>query len=156
MKPKNIKSLLNKIGEENLRRLVPIKQADKQAQRGTRAELEAMDPAKMTREDSETLEQLRALDKYDDLITEVILSTEAFQIKDLAVNGHDMMSLGMTGRDIGDALKHLLGEVIEHPEMNTKETLMIAAERYQSYIEGQSETWQFDDRDQDGIDIAGR
>lgn len=156
MKPKNVKSLLNKIGEENLRRLIPIKQADKQAQRGTRAELEAMDPAKMTREDSETLEQLRALDKYDDLITEVILSMEAFQIKDLAVNGHDLMSLGMTGRDIGDALKHLLGEVIEHPEMNTKETLMRAAERYQSYIEGQSETWQFDDHDQDGIDIAGR
>jgi hypothetical protein len=99
-----------------------------------------MDPVKMTYEDAATLGQLRALDKYDDLITEVVQSMEAFQIKDLAVNGHDMMDLGLKGREIGDTLNHLLLNVIEHPELNNKNDLLALAEKYQDYINGRTET----------------
>jgi tRNA nucleotidyltransferase (CCA-adding enzyme) len=138
-KPKNIKCLLNKLGEDNLRKLISIKQADKQAQRGTRQSLELMNPEQMTKEDADTLEQLRVLDKYDALITEVIQSMEAFQIKDLDINGHDLMAIGITGKDIGDTLKHLLLEVINNPELNNKQTLLNLAVEYRDYVNGEIE-----------------
>lgn len=145
MAPKNVKHLLNKIGEENLRRLVVVQQSDKQAQRGTRDELETMDRAKMTYEDAASLGQLRALDTYGDIITEVVQSQAAYQIKDLAVNGYDMMSLGMKGREIGAALNHLLLDVIEHPEWNNKETLMENATKYWEYVNGERDSFEIDD-----------
>jgi tRNA nucleotidyltransferase (CCA-adding enzyme) len=150
MEPKSVKRFLNKIGEENLRQLILVQRSDKQAQRGTRDELEAMDRALMTYEDAASLGQLRALDKYDDLITEVVQSAEAFQIKDLAVNGHDMMSLDLQGKDIGNTLKHLLEGVIEHPELNNRETLMEAATRYRDTVILGPEPLDLDDQEQTG------
>ena len=34
------------------------------------------------------------------------------------------MSLGFSGKDVGDKLNFLLGEVIKNPEMNTHEKLL--------------------------------
>ena len=129
MAPKNIKRYLNNIGEENLRRLILVQQADKQAQRGTRDELEAMNREDMTYEDAASLGQLRALDKYDDLITEVVQSMEAFQIKDLAVNGHDILRLGVTGPQIGQTLDALLDEIVNGTLSNDREALLEAARK---------------------------
>lgn len=152
MKPSCVKLMLREIGEENLRKLVEIQKADKQAQRCSREELEKMDRVKMTYEEAATLGQLRALDKYDDLINRVIESGEPYQIKDLAVNGNDLKELGLEGRDIGDALNYLLLDVIEHPEWNTKETLMEDASRYWDYISRSPETFDVDDPEQTGVD----
>ena len=139
MEPKNIKCLLKDIGEENLRYLAIIQKADKQASRGTREELEKMDRAEMTYEDAAVLGQLRALDKYNELITQVVESREPYQIKHLAINGNNLKEIGLDGRDIGDALNHLLLDVIEHPEWNKPEILLRDAEEYMRYVEGQEE-----------------
>ena len=144
MDPKNIKSLLRAIGEENLRSLVPIQTADKQASRGTREELERMNRAQMTYEDAAVLGQLRALDRYDNLITQVVESGEPYLIKHLAVNGNDLMDIGIEGPDIGDALNHLLLDVIVHPEWNNKETLLRNAEIYWEYVNGERDTLDLD------------
>jgi tRNA nucleotidyltransferase (CCA-adding enzyme) len=135
----NMKHMLNNIGESALRQLVPIQLADKQAQRGTRAELEAMDRESMTYEEAATLGQLRALDKYDNLITQIVNSGEPYQIKDLVINGNDLISIGMgPGKDIGDTLNYILNYVIEYPEMNDKELLLDVADRYMRYINGET------------------
>lgn len=146
MDPTNIKMLLNSIGEKQLRQLVPIQKADKQAQRFNREELEKMDRATMTYEEAVTLGQLRALDKFDDEITNVINSGEPYLLKDLKVNGNDMMTLGITGKDIGDTLNHLLLQVIQNPELNTRDRLCHMAKQHLEYVNAEREEIEYLDR----------
>lgn len=47
-----------------------------------------------------------------------------FSVKDLAVDGHDMMALGFYGVEIGEVLDKLVEEVLENPDLNTKEVLL--------------------------------
>lgn len=48
-----------------------------------------------------------------------------FTVNDLAVNGHDLMQIGIPeGPEIGSILKEMLEIVLDNPEMNTKEQLM--------------------------------
>lgn len=51
-------------------------------------------------------------------------SNEALTLKDLAINGFDIMSLGFKGRDIGILLDKCLEHVYEYPNDNTKEKLL--------------------------------
>lgn len=50
----------------------------------------------------------------------------AFRIKDLAVNGEDVMSVCnlQPGQAVGERLQKLFTRVIEQPELNTRETLL--------------------------------
>lgn len=53
---------------------------------------------------------------------------ECTSLKDLAVNGSDLIAVGFTpGKELGEVLNQLLAEVIEEPEKNTKETLLVLA-----------------------------
>ncbi|MBQ0070492.1 MAG: CCA tRNA nucleotidyltransferase [Spirochaetales bacterium] len=56
----------------------------------------------------------------------------ALSLKDLLVNGKDMMALGLKGQAIGKTLNALLDIVIENPEENTKETLLQKAREINS------------------------
>lgn len=47
-------------------------------------------------------------------------------LKDLAVNGHDLMALGLKGREIGNALNRLLSLVLEDVVPNEKAALLAA------------------------------
>ena len=47
-------------------------------------------------------------------------------LKDLAVNGHDLMALGLHGKEIGNALNRLLSLVLEDAVPNEKTALMAA------------------------------
>ena len=47
-------------------------------------------------------------------------------LKDLAVNGHDLMALGLKGREIGNALNRLLSLVLEDAVPNERAALMAA------------------------------
>ena len=50
---------------------------------------------------------------------------QCLSLKELAVNGKDLMALGMKpGREIGETLEKLLLLVLENPEYNTKEYLL--------------------------------
>jgi hypothetical protein len=49
----------------------------------------------------------------------------AFGVKDLAINGHDLIGLGMKpGKAMGAVLAGLLERVLENPSLNTKEGLL--------------------------------
>ena len=56
-------------------------------------------------------------------------------LKDLAVNGSDLMALGFSGRAIGVCLNALLGEVLEQRLSNEKQALLtLAAERKEKEV----------------------
>lgn len=62
-------------------------------------------------------------------VKRVIEAGAALSVRDLAVNGHDLMrELGLKpGPELGQILKALLDEVIEDPARNTRETLLARA-----------------------------
>ncbi len=45
-------------------------------------------------------------------------------VKDLWVNGKDLMEIGINGKEIGDALSFLLNQVLSNPSLNDKEILI--------------------------------
>lgn len=104
---KKIKKWLSKAGESNLRDLIEVKRADKLAQN-----------PEMTEQELENLNITQSrLDK-------IISDGEPFTVKDLAVNGNDMIALGLQGRQIGEALDNLLENVIDNELPNEKSALI--------------------------------
>jgi tRNA nucleotidyltransferase (CCA-adding enzyme) len=72
---------------------------------------------------------LRALEGLKQHVARVLAAGAAFSIKDLAINGQDLMAeLGMKpGPEIGRVLKALLEEVVEEPTKNQREQLLSRA-----------------------------
>ena len=60
------------------------------------------------------------------LLEEILGEDACLTVKDLAVNGHDLQSLGITGRDIGKALELLLSLVLDEKLPNEKTALLNA------------------------------
>lgn len=54
---------------------------------------------------------------------EILSDDECLSVKDLKVNGNDMISLGLKGREIGQALKELLEAVIDGEVVNERGAL---------------------------------
>lgn len=65
----------------------------------------------------------KAMDIYKDILEK----GECLYIKDLAISGNDIKSLGVeNGKEVGAMLKFALETVLEEPQMNEKEKLMEA------------------------------
>lgn len=110
---KYIKRWLNKIGEEQFRRLLNVRRADIKAQ---------ADINQKTR--------LQKIDNIGYILEEVLQDDECFSLKDLAVNGKDLITIGYKpGKEIGDVLNNLLDSVISGEYINEKEKLLEIAER---------------------------
>ena len=110
---KHIKRWLNRIGETRLRQLLEVKRADAMAQ-------------------SETYRQakLDVLEEIPPIIDEIIEQRQCFSLKDLAVNGRDLIGIGVPeGVEIGKALKVLLGLVIDEVVENDKAKLLNVAKK---------------------------
>ena len=70
-------------------------------------------------------ELLVAVDNAQALMDKILEEGDCFRIKDLAINGGDLMEIGIQpGKAMGDYLKRCLEVVIENPELNTKEKLL--------------------------------
>lgn len=52
-----------------------------------------------------------------------------FGKKDLKVNGHDMLQLGLQNKQIGDMLEYLYQQVVDNPSLNEKEKLLACAKQ---------------------------
>ena len=64
---------------------------------------------------------MNGLEMYEEIREE----GECFSLKDLAVNGQDLMAAGARpGPALGEALRYLLDLVIEDPSLNQKEILL--------------------------------
>ncbi len=57
----------------------------------------------------------------------LLLQSVAYRLSDLAVNGSDLLTLGMGGREIGEMLDRLLTEVIEGSVANERNALLTFA-----------------------------
>ncbi|MBU4439177.1 MAG: HD domain-containing protein [Firmicutes bacterium] len=111
---KIIKRWLNRLSEPLFRDLLAIKRGDNLAQA----------PQYHTRLDD--------LKKLEQLLDEVIAEKACFSLKDLAVNGNDLIGLGIeNGPEIGRILNQLLEGVIDEVYENTKDDLIKKAKELQ-------------------------
>ena len=61
---------------------------------------------------------------------------DALSLKDLAVNGRDLIAEGIpAGKELGRILKELLDCVIEDPAMNEKERLLEVAKKISQEVQ---------------------
>ena len=108
---KFIKRWLNKIGEERFRQLLEVKRADNKSQTM-----------------SLTQKILEMLDNIEVLLNEIIEQRQCFSLKDLAVNGRDLIDIGVAeGNKIGVILNQLVDMVIDEKIENDKTVLLETA-----------------------------
>ena len=62
------------------------------------------------------------------ILEEIRAENACLTLKDLAVNGHDLMALGIRGKDIGETLNGLLEKVMEEELPNEKAALLYAVQ----------------------------
>ena len=112
---KTIRRMISKMGEEQARRLIEVMRADKLAQS----------------KNADTLKNLEVLDIMESNIDVVKANDECFTLKSLAINGHDLIGLGVKdGKLIGKTLNYLLDIVLAEPEKNVKDILIELALNY--------------------------
>lgn len=106
--PAGIRKAIYRVGEERYPDLFALKRADVLSQSGYRRE-----------------EKLAYIQSYQKLYEEIIEQKDCLSLKKLAVNGRDLMELGIKpGKKIGQILQKLLEEVLEEPDKNKKEYLL--------------------------------
>jgi len=105
---KHIKRLLNKIGEERLRQLIEVKRAVATAQ-----------TVEIRQEKINNLIEISAF------LDEIIEQQQCYSLKDLAVNGRDLLKTGIAeGVQIGIILNKLVDMVIDEKIINDKSVLL--------------------------------
>ena len=66
--------------------------------------------------------------KLEKIAREILSEKQCFSLKDLSINGNDLITLGLKGKEIGDTLKSLLEAVIDGKVENEKQKLIEYAE----------------------------
>ena len=106
-----VKRLMNKLGPDTVRRLIELHKADTRGQAALCAG------------------RIAEYDAVAAVLDEILNEKECFSLRDLAVNGTDMMSIGLAGRDIGRALNACLTAVMEEKLPNERAALLEYAEQ---------------------------
>ena len=68
-------------------------------------------------------EEIARLVITEEKLNAIIAAGEPFEVKDLAVNGNDIMALGYEGREIGVVLNTILEKVIDGELPNDRENI---------------------------------
>ena len=103
---KTVRRWLSRLGPENMELLLCLQKAD-MGSKGTGKE-----------EEQRQFAQIRAL------LEEIQAENACLSLKDLAVNGNDLMRLGYEGKAIGQCLNHLLELVIDEQLPNERQALL--------------------------------
>lgn len=105
---------INKIGEEYMADLFVLKEADMLAQSLYKRE-----------------EKQKLLSELKRIYQEVIEAKECVSLKTLAINGKDLIEVGIKpGKNLGDILDCMLQDVLDDPSHNTPEYLMDHMEEF--------------------------
>lgn len=105
---KYVKRWLNRLGEEQFIRLLNIRQADIKGQKLFYDE-----------------DRVEKIDYIKTILTEVLQQEECFSLKDLNINGKDLIAAGfIEGKEIGNTLSQLLCKVIDGELENDKNKLL--------------------------------
>ena len=102
------KRVVNEIGVENFRDFMKLRFADAFSHRLAQNTKYAID----------------AIDKVYARFAELLKHNDALTVKDLDINGYDLMAVGLKGKEIGDFLQFCLELVLEEPSVNKKEVLL--------------------------------
>ena len=78
----------------------------------------------------EFAKQLRGYVAVDEIWAIARRESALESLKDLAVNGHDLMALGFSGKAIGEMLNRLLENVLDEELPNEREPLLEYAENH--------------------------
>ena len=113
---KPVKRLMNKLGADAVRQLICLHKADTAGQSPLCAG------------------RIQEYDRVEAVRQALLAQAACFSLKDLAVNGRDLLSLGLTGREIGQALEYCLNAVIDERLPNEKQPLL--EELRQRYFPG--------------------
>lgn len=108
---KGVKKALRRLGEADLRRLIAVKRADNLGQA------------------PEFRSRQQELDLGESILEQLLAEGACFSLKQLAVNGHDLMRLGITGPAIGRTLERLLDAVVNGDLPNERAALLTAAKQ---------------------------
>jgi tRNA nucleotidyltransferase (CCA-adding enzyme) len=112
---KKFRRIISQMGADFFPMFMKIRKADMAAQSDYRLE-----------------EKQQIIADMERMYQEIIADADCLTIKDLAINGKDLINLGIKpGKDMGIILNHLLDTVLETPENNTPEKLThIVTEEY--------------------------
>ncbi len=104
-----LRRYLSKWGEERLHKLLLLERADLSGKGVS----------------NETF----AFDEIQAVVAELIAENSCLTLRDLAVNGHDLIALGLSGSAIGDCLNNLLIKVLDEELPNEKSALLAEIRR---------------------------
>ena len=109
LKPEKLRKFIVKIGPDLFPLLLEVKEADMLAQSDYKRE-----------EKQKELEDVRKVYK------QILEAKDCLSLKDLAVSGKDLIEQGMKpGKELGETLQKLFDYVLEAPEKNTREDLLL-------------------------------
>ena len=78
-------------------------------------------------------EAIQLLLEFKERISAQLEKNNAMSLKDLKVNGKDLMQIGIpAGKDLGRILNELMDCVLEDPQMNDKEKLLEIAGKWKA------------------------
>lgn len=104
---KSVARALRTMGEEPLGQLFAVKRADNLAQ-----------PMELRSRQQEITE-------LEEIVASLLSKEQCFTLRQLAVNGRDLMELGLQGMAIGKMLQDLLSAVVDGALENDRETLLL-------------------------------
>ena len=107
---KVLRRWLSRLGEESIGQLLLLQEAD-MGSKGTGKP-----------------EGMAQFSHIRSILEQIIAENACLSLKDLAVNGHDLMALGFTGKAIGQTLQLLLEQVMDEKLPNEKEALLAFAQ----------------------------
>ncbi len=107
-----VRRFIIRVGKENLEDLYDLRFADMYGMWNQKIEIKYSEPVALLLELKER-------------INEELMKQNALSLKDLNVNGKDLMENGIpAGKKLGEILNHLLNCVIEDPSLNSREKLL--------------------------------
>lgn len=113
-KRRSIRTWLDRLGEKQFRRLLEVRRCDVSGQ----------NPACLA-------ERLARISRLEALLDEAVEQTGGFHIKDLDIDGSDLIQIGyMPGSSIGSTLSRLADQVVEGAMENKRDILLREAGRW--------------------------
>ena len=110
---KGVRRMLNQFGERDFRNLLAVQRADNMGQ---------AEKYRYRQKDIGRIEQM--LDRE-------IEKGSCFSLRQLAINGNDLLGLGLSGPEIGRTLQRLLEQVMDGRLPNDRDTLLEAVSKWE-------------------------
>ena len=76
-------------------------------------------------------EKLALVDRYEKQYNACVEASTCLQKKDMALNGSDLIAMGMKpGKEMGEVIEQLFEAVLDDPNLNEKEKLQELAHKF--------------------------